>query len=708
MTQVGQVSVGLGLDDKEFNKKIKDAEKSTFKFAGTMKKALGMIGLGLSAKAVLDYVNKSVEAFRVQERAVKQLNQTLYNSGVYSEEYSRHLQNLASDLQKVSNYGDEVTLKAIAQGQALMGNVKITDDLIRATLDYAAATETDLNTAFTLVGKSVGTSTNALRRYGVVLDENMTKEQKAQRITQVFSQRYKGSAKNMADASVQLKNALGDLSEEIGNVFNPMLEATQKALAKVTIRITNMIKALREGARDLQGLSTKGLESQINAMKGMEEQYKKAIEHNKKYNLSNKSNEEQLLRYTKARLQLEKDLEKMRKEEDDKAKASKKDYVPIPDEEKSKKGKTKTDEYLENYQNFVEEFKQATNEYNATLQARKKVEAMGLTPLSEDYNKYLSALTDYELKVTEIKQANTYHREELLKSAEIQLQQELQKIALEKQDETAKKSWEIQKQILDAQLEIDDTHEAYKSAGGFLASFGAGFEERLRIEKDYLQKRRELWNTEFTSLEEKQEAFNQLEIFKTKQLADIQIDIWRQRGHEVQQIFQDTFSEMLVNYGDFSDNMRQLALNLTNYMIKQALEEAMKLISIEKMKQAAYMATGLIKKAFGGIAGLFMHSGGTVLPTSKHHYGGMEVPDQTEHFALLKNNERVLSPSETSAYNQNENNNPNYIVYAPQVRAMDSKDVADWFNENKNQIIGIISNGIRDNKQGLRTQIQGV
>ena len=121
---------------------------------------------------------------------------------------------------------------------------------------------------------------------------------------------------------------------------------------------------------------------------------------------------------------------------------------------------------------------------------------------------------------------------------------------------------------------------------------------------------------------------------------------------------------------------------------------------------------GGIGGAVGSFFGGLLHSGGTILSTgSKHHYGGTQLPqtDQTEHFALVKNNERVLSPSETSAYNQGESQaQPNYIVYAPTVKAMDSRDVAQWFNDNKQQIIGIVSDGIKNNKQGIRTQIQGV
>ena len=108
-------------------------------------------------KQVIDFAGKSTEAFRAQVRAVEGLNNALINAGVYTDEYSRHLQNLSSEIQSYSNYGDEAVEQAIALGQSFSGNIKLTDELIKSVVDYAAATKQDLSSAFTLVGKSYET-----------------------------------------------------------------------------------------------------------------------------------------------------------------------------------------------------------------------------------------------------------------------------------------------------------------------------------------------------------------------------------------------------------------------------------------------------------------------------------------------------------------------------------------------------------------------
>lgn len=825
MTQVGQVSVGLGLDDAQFKAGIQKANNDTQAFAKKMNAGLSGIAKGFTVGAVLVGLNKlkdmaidSVEAYRKQERAIQSLDNALMNSGTYTTQYANNLKKLSSEIQSYSNYGDEAVEQSLALAQSYAGNIQLTDELIKATVDYAAATGTDLNTAFTLVGKSIGTSTNALARYGVTLDKNMTKEQKAEKITQVLGQRFSGQAKNMANASEQLKNATGDLSEAFGRILNPAVEKTQNVLTKGAQSLTDWINKIR-----IMNTEIKKLVSEQELNMRLQENMQKIGNLAASYGNYQKG---QMYKELQAEnQQIIAQIKYLRGLGKQKEETSKANYIPISSggDEKEKSTKDKTDKALEEYKTFVEGFKQATNDYNATLKARNYVEkTLGLTVLSEDYAQSVEVYKNYYKERTDIEQSGAKNKAVLLKMEETKLQQELQKIALSKTDETQKKTWDIIKSYQEERQELILSQQAYQEAGGFLGSFATGYSERLNILKWYMREYDKLINTHFNSAEEKENAFNELLLTKTMKTANAEIEIWRQRGHEVANIFQNSLSNMLTNYGDFSDNMKQLALNLINYMIKEvasnALTSAIQVINANKsmsqsffsmispisqmsnnfnniaisaptaaagitamgtaqnvlapllqstnnsvqqattsymqmavsakqlaasmaqlaISQAAYsvaqipyvggflapVAAGLTAAAIavgtlattatttvGQVASKF-HSGGTILPTgSKHHYGGTQLPqtDQTEHFALLKNNERVLSPSETSAYNQGESQaQPNYIVFAPTVKAMDSRDVAQWFNDNKQQIIGIVSDGIKNNKQGLRTQIQGV
>ena len=200
---------------------------------GMATKLIGGFSALMVAKKAFDFSMQSVQAFREQERAIKSLNNALMNAGAYSYEYSQSIQRLASEIQKYSNYGDEAIIKAQALGQAYVGHTKISKELTKATVDFAAATGMDLDQAFSLVGKSVGSQTNALARYGIQLQKGMSDTQKMDAITKQLAQRYEGSAAAMADGTIQLKNAIGDLAESFGRILDPNVNIVTKHLLKL-------------------------------------------------------------------------------------------------------------------------------------------------------------------------------------------------------------------------------------------------------------------------------------------------------------------------------------------------------------------------------------------------------------------------------------------------------------------------------------------
>lgn len=253
-----QVEKAIGSNDRQNN--------AMEGLAGAAKKLAGAyIGLQ-SIRAVINYSAQAVEAFRTQERAVLQLDQTLQNAGVYTNEYSQHIQKLASEIQSYSNYGDEAIIKAQALAQAYIGNTKITDGLTKATIDFAAATGMDLESAFTLVGKSIGSQTNALGRYGISLEKGMTDSQKMEAIQRQLGQRYEGTATQVANASTQLSNAFGDLKEAVGRVLNPAVESAQKALTSLIVSITNALSKMSDAVDAINGRT---VQSQLDKASGM-------------------------------------------------------------------------------------------------------------------------------------------------------------------------------------------------------------------------------------------------------------------------------------------------------------------------------------------------------------------------------------------------------------------------------------------------------
>lgn len=212
-----------------------------------------------TAKRALDFALESVEAYRTQERAINGLNIALKNAGVYTDQYAQHLKELASEIQSYSNYGDEAVLKAQGVAQAFMGQVRITDQLTKAVVDFAAAMDMDLEQAFTLVGKSIGSDTNALSRYGVELKKGMTDSEKMAAITKQLSERYQGQAAIMADANKQLKNSIGDMKEAFGGALNGYVTRWQEGMRIMVEATTKFINRLHTLKGDIYALDMQQL-----------------------------------------------------------------------------------------------------------------------------------------------------------------------------------------------------------------------------------------------------------------------------------------------------------------------------------------------------------------------------------------------------------------------------------------------------------------
>jgi hypothetical protein len=205
----------------------------------SIKNGIANIGkaAGLASTAIGGFVASSVKAFRVQDLAVTQLNKSLVNQGIFTKELSQKYQDMASSLQKSTTFGDEAIITAQGQLQAFLGQKEVTEDLMKATLDFATAQGVDLKTAAGLVGKAIGTGTNALSRYGVEIDTSASVSEKLSAVTEGLTNRFGGQAEAAAEGLgvvTQLTNAFGDFQELVGERFAPIIEDISKKLLKFT------------------------------------------------------------------------------------------------------------------------------------------------------------------------------------------------------------------------------------------------------------------------------------------------------------------------------------------------------------------------------------------------------------------------------------------------------------------------------------------
>ena len=217
-------------------RKIASGTKQNF---GTMQKAAGGVTAGMKELAlaagglfvfakVIGYAKESIKLYDIQAKAEAQLAVSLgYTSKALLEK--------ASALQKVTLFGDEETIAAMAA----IAVYDIEEEKIAAIIplvqDLATAQGMDLVTAAQMVGKTLGTSTDALARYIGKTEGSAGSTEQFTNLLEKLKEMMGDSAKAAAEAGAgglkQYEMAVGDISEEIGGKLVPALNDAGRAFA---------------------------------------------------------------------------------------------------------------------------------------------------------------------------------------------------------------------------------------------------------------------------------------------------------------------------------------------------------------------------------------------------------------------------------------------------------------------------------------------
>tara|TARA_R100000808_G_scaffold12801_1_gene31634 strand:- start:348 stop:1838 length:1491 start_codon:yes stop_codon:yes gene_type:complete len=232
------------------NVKEKGAKKAS-KNIGGLNTALG----GLASKAalaagaffgggmLLSGMRNAITLAGEQEKAEKTLEVALGRR-------SQSLLDQATALQQVTTFGDE----AIISAQALIGAFVRDEEQIKlataATLDLAAAKGMDLTVAADLVSKTLGSSTNAMSRYGIQVTGAVGSTERLESLTNnlanVFGGQASAQAETMSGKLEQMKNAAGDTAEAIGDLLSNAVIPIAEKFKSASESATSFIKSLKD------------------------------------------------------------------------------------------------------------------------------------------------------------------------------------------------------------------------------------------------------------------------------------------------------------------------------------------------------------------------------------------------------------------------------------------------------------------------------
>lgn len=273
---------------------LKDVDKQT-KVAESSFKVLGKtITAAFLAKEIVNFSKQSVLAWENQRQAVAVLNSTIAATGASAWTSSRQLQEMASSLQQITNYGDETIIQ---MQSVLLGfkNIKgdTFEDATKAILDMATVMKMDLSSAAQAVGKALDDPINgitSLQRQGFRFSESQkaviqslidTGDTAAAQkiILDELNTTYGGAAEAAVKATTQIKNAWGDLLESYGREFSLLINAVtggtdgKNGLAQF---LENWAQSVNEGITQWQRIFAKDYQTDFYQKLGLDDKIKEA------------------------------------------------------------------------------------------------------------------------------------------------------------------------------------------------------------------------------------------------------------------------------------------------------------------------------------------------------------------------------------------------------------------------------------------------
>lgn len=205
------------LDNSQFKKGLKETQG----LAGQLKSSLLAIGPAMAAAfsigAIVNFGKAAVKAWDDQEKA----NVKLLTALKGNEDVTRRLLKQSVELSKTTLFADE----QIVEGQAMLAMLTKDEAVIKRLMplvaDLAQAKGMGLAEAAQLVAKSIGTSTNALKRQGIEIEGAVGSQERLESAVRSLTSAFGGQAEAAANTGAaglqQLGKAWGELLESFGS-----------------------------------------------------------------------------------------------------------------------------------------------------------------------------------------------------------------------------------------------------------------------------------------------------------------------------------------------------------------------------------------------------------------------------------------------------------------------------------------------------------
>jgi hypothetical protein len=259
MAKLNDLIVTIGAQTRQFDKALGTSMKKMQNFGKNTKQLGKSMTMGLTAPiAALGFT--AVKAFDQQAKAIAQVEAGLKSTGATVGYTSKQLQQMASNLQAKTLFGDEEILKDATAQLLTFTNIAGTNfaRTQAVALDLATRLDGDLKGASIQLGKALNdpiANLSALSRSGIQFSQDQKEVIKSLTesgrlaeaqtiILDELEKQYGGSAEAAAKAGTgglkQLANSFGDLQEEFGAIIMEFLPPVIDGLKNMLSNFQNL------------------------------------------------------------------------------------------------------------------------------------------------------------------------------------------------------------------------------------------------------------------------------------------------------------------------------------------------------------------------------------------------------------------------------------------------------------------------------------
>jgi hypothetical protein len=241
--------VGIGAEYKgkpAFKKALTDTQKLTNSVKSLAKGYVGLLG----AQKAFAYGQQSLKAFVEDDKAARQLAQTVGNLGLAYE--ATNVENFIQGLERTYAVADDLLRPAMAKLIQVTQSVTASQDIMRTALNAAAGAGVDVNTAVTDLAQAYVGNLRGLRKYNLGLSQAEMATKSFQEIQALLNKTFTGQASLAADTYAGKLNALtiasGNAKEIIGQGLTDAVTSAFDGgqIDKATTNIESMAQAVSD------------------------------------------------------------------------------------------------------------------------------------------------------------------------------------------------------------------------------------------------------------------------------------------------------------------------------------------------------------------------------------------------------------------------------------------------------------------------------